>query len=495
MTMKYLLISLLSVSLLIGFHINAQELQIPLDTTIITEHTIEIAGKTINYTAEVGFQPVWDDSGKVIATVQYTYYKVKDKKVNKRPLLISFNGGPGSASVWMHIGYTGPVLVNVDKEGFPVQPYGITPNEDCILDVTDLLYVNPINTGYSRVIDKEINAAKIFFGVNQDINYLASWISTFVKRHNRWLSPKFLIGESYGTVRVSGLSLELENSQWMYLNGVILVSPTDLGIDRDGAITAANRLPYYAVTAWYYGLLDEDLQTLTIEELAQQVEKFTIEEYIPALQYGSSLDSARKKEIISSVARYSSLSQREVRNHNLIIPKSYYWKALKRKNGGFTVGRLDSRYLGIDRELAGVRPDYYAELSTWLHAFTPAINWYFSNVLQFKTDLRYNMFGNVYPWDRDHNRTGRQLRKALATNPFMHVLIQSGYYDGATTYYDAKYTARHLDLSGRLDGRIDFKVYKSGHMIYMRDTIRKRATDDLREFIKNALPTGPAKYR
>ncbi len=471
-----------------------QELKIPLDTTIKTDHSIAINGKNYNYTAEVGFQPVWNDSGEVIATVQYTYYSVPTEHPEKRPLLISFNGGPGSASVWMHLGYTGPVLLKVSDEGFPVQPYGLKPNHESILDVSDIVYVNPVNTGYSRVVDKEIDARSAFFGVNQDIDYLASWISTFVQRHNRWLSPKFLIGESYGTVRVSGLALELQRSEWMYVNGVILVSPTDLGIDRDGAISAANSLPYYAVTAWYHKQLSDKLQALSIEELASKVEKFTIEEYVPALQYGSSLDSARYEKLVADIARYSGLSEREVRYHNLTIPKSYFWKALERNTGGFTIGRLDSRYRGIDRELAGTRPSYNAELTTWLHAFTPPINAYFRNQLNFKTDLQYKMFGDVHPWERDYNRTGRSLRHAMATNPFMHVFIQSGYYDGGTTYYDAKYTMRHLDPSGRMNDRISFKVYKSGHMIYMRTQIRKNALHDLRQFIQNAIPTQPAKY-
>src|SRR5699024_736830 len=156
-----------------------------------------------------------------------------------------------------------------------------------ILDVADIVYVNPVNTGYSRVLDKEIDAKKQFFGVNQDIKYLAAWISSFVHRKDKWLAPKYLIGESYGTVRSSGLALQLQNAHWMYLNGVILVSPTNLGIKRDGPIADANNLPYYAVTAWYHSRLNSKLQAMKIEELAQMVEEFTIEEYIPALQYGS----------------------------------------------------------------------------------------------------------------------------------------------------------------------------------------------------------------
>ena len=188
---------------------------------ITTDHQVSIKGKEIAFTATTGTQPVWNMDGKAVAAVHYTYYERKNvKDVGRRPLIISFNGGPGSGSVWMHMAYTGPKILNVDSEGFPVQPYGVKDNPNSILDVADIVFVNPVNTGYSRILDKEADR-DFFFGVNADISYLAEWINTFVTRHNRWTSPKYLIGESYGTTRVSGLALELQNRQWMYLNGVI----------------------------------------------------------------------------------------------------------------------------------------------------------------------------------------------------------------------------------------------------------------------------------
>ncbi|MEQ9023014.1 MAG: hypothetical protein RLN82_09685, partial [Pseudomonadales bacterium] len=201
-----------------------------------------IKGKAVPYKATTGTQPVWNKEGKAIAAVHFTYYERSDIKDRaSRPLLISFNGGPGSASVWMHLAYTGPKILKVDDEGFPIQPYGVKDNPNSILDVADIVFVNPVNTGYSRILDPENTDREFFFGVNEDISYLAEWINTFVTRMNRWESPKYLIGESYGTTRVSGLALELQNRQWMYLNGVILVSPTELGIHsgqgrRDGPL-------------------------------------------------------------------------------------------------------------------------------------------------------------------------------------------------------------------------------------------------------------------
>src|SRR5690606_33704517 len=229
-----------------------KRVELPVDTIVSTTHSVSINGKTINYTAETGTQPVWNEAGEPVASLFYTYYK-RNGIVNteNRPPVISINGGPGSAAVWMHLAYTGPRVLKIDDEGFPVQPYGVKANPHSILDIADIVYVNPVNTGYSRLIEKgeKKQDRKDFFGTNADIQYLAGWINTFVTRNNRWLSPKYLIGESYGTTRVSGLALELQNSHWMYLNGVILVSPTEIGIERDGPVEIANRLPYFAAAA------------------------------------------------------------------------------------------------------------------------------------------------------------------------------------------------------------------------------------------------------
>ena len=188
-----------------------------------------------------------------------------------------------------------PRRLNIDDEGYPLQPYGVQENPNSILDVADIVYIDPVNTGYSRPVSKDIPGTK-FFGVNEDIKYLAGWISTFVTRKNRWASPKFLIGESYGTTRVSGLALELQDAQWMYLNGVVLVSPTDLGIDRNGPVGTALRLPYFAATAWYHKALAADLQQKDLTAFLPEVEEFTIHELIPAISQGGFIDEAPKAE-------------------------------------------------------------------------------------------------------------------------------------------------------------------------------------------------------
>ncbi len=469
------------------------------DETVTSKHKLTVKGKSFSYTVTTGTQPVWGKDDKAIASLFYTYYQrsgVKDRA--SRPLLISFNGGPGSASVWMHVAYTGPRTLEIDDEGYPVQPYGLRNNPYSILDVADIVFVNPVNTGYSRMIrddEGELPDRALFFGVNADIDYLAEWISNFVSRNERWRSPKYLIGESYGTTRVSGLAKALQDKQWLYLNGVILVSPTGLGIDRDGPVRAANRLPYFTATAWHHKALPADLQKKDLLDVLKESENFAVHEYMPALAQGGFLPKAKQAEIAKRVAHLSGLTERAVLDNNLDVSVSFFWKELLRDKG-FTVGRLDSRYLGIDRKTAGVRPDYNAELKSWLHSFTPAINYYLREELEYETDLKYNMFGDVRPWDWSNDQTGEDLRAAMAENPYLHVMIQSGYYDGATNYFDAKYTMWQLDPSGRMRDRLRFRGYRSGHMMYLRRQDLETANDDIRAFIEDSTPRDkkPAKY-
>jgi carboxypeptidase C (cathepsin A) len=468
---------------------------LPAESAVTSTGQVTIKGKVVPYKVTAGTQPVFNPEGKPSASLFYTYYErtdVTDK--SKRPFVISFNGGPGSASVWMHVAYTGPKQLNIDSEGFPVQPYGVRDNPHSILDVADIVYIDPVNTGFSRILDPKAEKST-FFGVNADIKYLADWLDVFVSRSGRWTSPKYIIGESYGTTRVSGLALELQNAHWMYLNGVILVSPTELGIKRDGPVNDALALPYYAAAAWYQKALPADLQQKDLSDILPEVEAFTIDELIPALAKGGFIDESKRKQIAAKMSRYSGLSEKIILQHNLAVPTQFFWKELLREKG-FTVGRLDSRYLGIDRQLAGNSPDYNSELTSWLHSFTPAINYYLRDVLKFKTDLQYNMFGPVRPWDNSNDQTGENLRLAMAENPYMHVMIQSGYFDGATTYFDAKYSMWQLDPSGRMKDRLRFEGYRSGHMMYLRAEDLATSNEHIRDFIKKSLPAQgqPAKY-
>jgi len=480
------------------FNLNSQDRKIVVDTIVNTNHTTKIKGETVNYQAETGTQPVWNEDGKPIATLFYTYYKRTDvKNGSHRPLIFSFNGGPGSASVWMHLAYTGPKILKIDNEGFPIQPYGYKSNPNSILDVADIVFINPVNTGYSRMIkvDGKMPDRKQFFGINEDIEYLSEWLNTFVSRKQRWESPKYLIGESYGGTRVMGLSAALQERQWMYLNGVIMVSPADYKVYREaGPVSSALNLPYFSAAAWFHNKLPYNLQQKDLTDILPEVEEYTIDKLIPAISKGGFISEQEKMEVAKKISEYSGLSLESVIQNNLDIPTRFFWKDLLRDQGK-TIGRLDSRYLGIDRKDIGVGPDYSAELTSWLHSFTPAVNHYIRKELKFKTDIKYNMFGDVRPWNNDNDNTREDLRRAMAENPYLKVLFQSGYYDGATTYFNAKFTMWHVDPSGKMKNRFYFKGYRSGHMMYLRNEDLINANEDIRIFINSTSSKGKsAKY-
>jgi len=479
--------------------IQAQDIRIPLDTSVTTNGEVLINNQKITYQAKTGMQPVWDDHGEIIASLYYTYYKRTNiKNSSKRPIIMSFNGGPGSASVWMHIAYTGPKVLRIDDEGYPIQPYGVKDNPNSILDVADIVYVNPVNTGYSRPVVKSGKKLdkSLFFGINADIKYLAGWLNTFISRNNRWQSPKYIIGESYGGTRVMGLAAELQNKQWMYLNGVIMVSPADYKVLRTGsALSSSLNLPYFTAAAWYHKMLPDELQNKDLLEILPLSEEYAINKLIPAMAKGGFISDTERNEVADRMSYFSGIKKNVILQHNLDVPKDYFWKELLRNENGFTIGRLDSRYRGLDKRLAGDSPDYNSEITSWLHSFTPAINYYIREHLKFKTDVTYNVFGPVGPWDNRNDNVREGLRKAMAQNPYLKVLVQSGYYDGATTYFNAKYTMWQTDPSGRMKDRFFFKGYRSGHMMYLRSEDLKKSNDDLRDFIKNSSSNGKsAKY-
>ena len=490
----YFLILIISI-----MSVQAQDSRIPLDTTIVTTNEVFVNGQKITYEATTGMQPVWDNHGEIIASLYFTYYqRTNIKNREKRPIIMSFNGGPGSASVWMHIAYTGPKVLNIDEEGYPIQPYGVKDNPNSIIDVADIVYINPVNTGYSRPVVKEGEKLdkSLFFGINADVKYLASWLNTFISRNNRWQSPKYIIGESYGGTRVMGLAAELQNRQWMYLNGVIMVSPADYRVLRtDSALSSSLNLPYFTAAAWYHKMLPAELQNKDLLDVLPLSEEYAINKLIPAIAKGGFISDEERDKIAEKMSFYSGIKKKVLLQHNLDLPKDYFWKELLRDKNGYTVGRLDSRYKGLDKRIAGENPDYNSEITSWLHSFTPAINYYIREHLNFKTDVTYNVFGPVRPWDNRNDNVREGLRQAMAQNPYLKVLIQSGYYDGATTYFNAKYTMWQTDPSGRMKDRFYFKGYRSGHMMYLRNEDLKKSNDDLREFIENSLTNGKsAKY-
>lgn len=468
--------------------VHAQQNKLPADTSLTSSNKVTVTGKEIPYQVTVGTQPVYGKDGEPDAALFYTYYKRKDvKQIENRPIVFSFNGGPGAASLWMHLGYTSPKRLKISDEGYPIQPYGIVDNPHSIIDVADIVFVNPVNTGFSRILND--GKREDFFGVYQDISYLADWIDNFISRHERWTSPKYLIGESYGATRVAGLTGELQDNHGIYLNGVIIVSGTkmELPIEHNDVLN----LPNYTAIAWYHNQLPEDLQKNSLTEILSEVETYTIEEFLPALAKGGSISEDQKQEVAEKLARYTGLKKEFILDHNLTVSRSAFRKELLRDEG-YYLDSYDARYKGIDKMDAG---DSYTgstrpAAAAWDNAFTPAINTYLRSHLGFKTELTYHVSGDVFPWpwDRFTDGTGEKLRNAMLANPNLEVLFQAGYYDMLVNYFRQKNGMWKLDPSGKMKDRLHFKVYESGHMMYVRKEDWVKSTNDIREFIQQSIP-------
>ena len=457
---------------------------------VVTKHSARIEGQTVNYTAEAGWLPIRED-GKVTAKMFYVAYTrdgVSD--LSTRPLLFSFNGGPGTASVWMHLGYTGPRRVVYDDDGFaPMPPGTLEDNPHSVLDVADIVYIDPVATGFSRMSEGE--DLHKYHGTLSDIQSVAEFIHLYLVRNDRWMSPKFVIGESYGTTRASGLAGYLLSRKRIYLNGVILVSMTDLDMDRGSDVSYAASLPQRAATAWYHGQLSPALQARPIRDLLDEVEEFAMGDYLHALVAGDRLPDAERHAVASRVASYTGLTAEYVVSANLRVDARRFWKELLRDQR-LTVGRLDSRYLGVDRDAAGENPEYDPAMSDWNGPFTNAINRYLREELKYPTEMEYNVWGNVRPWTQDANaNVSEMLRQAMRDNPYLKVLVQGGYFDAATDYFNAIYTISHIQPGGEFRDRFRFSWYESGHMMYLRKPDLANANNDLRAFISWAMQPIP----
>jgi carboxypeptidase C (cathepsin A) len=470
----------------------AQEAGLLPDSAVTTSHTVTIQGVRVPYTATAGTLPI-RENGRVTARVFYVAYvrtDVTDR--SQRPLFVSFNGGPGSSSVWMHMGYTGPRRVTYDANGFALRPPGgLQDNASSILDIADIVYIDPVATGFSRMVEGE--DPHRYHGVYQDIRSVGEFVRLWVTRNDRWDSPKFLIGESYGTTRAAGLAGYLQTEHRMYLNGVILVSMTNLDVDKGDDVANATQLPHYTATAWHHKRLPPELQARALRALLDEAERFAMGPYLSALVKGQDLSDAERREVAAAAARYTGLSPEYLVSANLRVTKGRYRKELLRDQRT-TVGRLDSRYTGVDVDAAGEQYEFDPAMSDWNGGFTTAVNLYLRRELGYDPDLEYNIFGPVSSWQRDPPwDVGAALRRAMTENPYLKVLIQGGYYDGATDYFSAVYTIGHLQPGGELRDRFRFSWYESGHMMYLRDEDLARANDDLRAFVKWALEGGTAR--
>ncbi len=459
----------------------APELQ---DKSSVTHHTVRIEGQPVAYTAKAGTLVMRDANDKAIASFFYVYYtrdNVTD--LSKRPLFYSFNGGPGTGSLWMHIGFTGPRRVAYDENGFQLRPpYRLVDNEHSILDAADIVYINPIGVGYSRMAPGE--DPHKFHGVQADIESMGDFIRLFTTREKRWQSPKYLIGESYGTTRAAGLAGYLQSTHQMYLNGVILVSMTTLSYEAGADMRYVTSLPYMTAAAWYHKKLPQDLQSQPLAGAIAEAEKYAASDYQLALFKGGLITPQERTAVAQKVARLIGVSPDFVLHSNLRVEKQRFWKELLRDRG-LTIGRLDSRYTGIDKDASGAQPDEDPALQNWNGPFGSAINMYLRDELKWETDDKYYVWGNVRPWRQDpQTHTGQMLREAMAENPYLHTLVMGGYFDGGTDFSTARYTISHLDPSGALKDRFHFAFYESGHMLYLKDSVRAQAKQDLVKFIQ-----------
>lgn len=457
------------------------------ETTSVTKHTIEVGGQRIAYTATAGTILLRDDKNKPDASVFYVAYTRDDATDrSRRPIFYSFNGGPGTASVWMHMGFTGPRKVVYDDEGMmPAPPFRLAPNEHAILDIADIVFIDPVGTGFSRMAPGE--DPHKYHGVMEDIRSVGEFIRLYTTRNSRWDSPKFLIGESYGTTRAAGLVNHMQQTHQMYFNGVIQVSMTGLDYQAGTDLGFALVLPHYTATAWYHKALPQDLQSKPLRAVLQESEGFALGAYLDALVKGDALTKAERDTVAAQVGRLAGLSKEYVANSNLRVDRARFRKELLRSRG-VTVGRLDSRYTGIDRDAAGATNEFDPAMEAWNGPFAAVINDYFRDDLRWETDTKYNIWGDVQPWRRPPNtNTGEMLRAAMTQNPYLRVLVLAAYYDAATDYFTAQYVMSHLDPSGSIKDRIQFAFYESGHMMYVRKSDHAKAKKDIADFVQQTL--------
>jgi carboxypeptidase C (cathepsin A) len=475
----------------------------PADNIVVTSHTATIDGREITYTVTAGTivlkeerDKEGDDAGKFegerprasIFFVAYTRDDVADTAT--RPITFSFNGGPGSSSVWLHLGVLGPRRVLMDDDGRMLPPpYRLVNNEFSLLDVTDLVFIDPVSTGYSRVLPGE--KAKEFHGFKKDIESVGDFIRLYTSRYRRWSSPKFLAGESYGTTRAGGLAGYLQDRHGMFLNGLMLISSVldfaTLEFEIGNDLPYILFLPTYTATAWYHKRLTDDLQGDLRSTLAE-VEAFAFGKYATALLQGAALPDDQRQRIVDQLARYTGLTPEYIEATNLRIEIHRFVKELLRDSRR-TVGRLDSRFTGIDRDAAGEHNEYDPSYSNIQGPYTATLNHYLRADLGVEIDLPYEILtGRVQPWSySDHENkyvnVAETLRHAMTINPFLKVYVANGYYDLATPYFATHYTVSHLALDPSIAGNITQGFFEAGHMMYIHRPSLERLKAELAAFV------------
>ena len=458
----------------------------PEEKLVVTKHSGRVGGQQMDYTATAATYVIKADDGTPKATMFYVAY-TKDgvSDISHRPISFVYNGGPGSASLFTHMGM-GPkrIVLTPDGHGMPA-PYSIVDNEDSFLDATDLVFIDAISTGYSRPAPGE-NTAQ-FHGVIEDANWFADFIYEYITRNGRWDSPKFLIGESYGTTRSAELSGVLQERHQIYLNGIVLFS--SVAFSNWGADDRTEFFfPTYATTAWYHHLLPPDLQSESIEQVAQQARDFAHGEYAAALEKGSDLSAADRDKVVHDMARLTGLSPKYIEECNLRVSPFRWFKELERDKGR-TVGRLDSRFEGIDSDSAGERPEYDPSEASYEGAFVATFQDYVRRDLKWDSDAYYTVTANVRPWDQTGNtEVAEVLRAAMTQQTHLKVLVICGYYDVATPFNGIEHTFSHMNLDPSIRKNVSFAYYESGHMVYIDQKAHDKLHKDIDGFIEASYP-------
>jgi carboxypeptidase C (cathepsin A) len=468
----------------------------PEQPPVVTHHEVHIAGKTLRYTATAGLMPLKNvDTGDIEAHIFFIAYTLDGQSPERRPLTFSFNGGPGSASVWLHMGAIGPKRVRMQPNGMmPAPPYQLVDNEYTWLEQTDLVFIDPVGTGYSRAVIRD--QTRKFLGLRGDIESVGEFIRLYLGRFERWSSPLFLVGESYGTTRAAGLSGYLVE-RGIAFNGIMLISSVLNFQTLD--FTPGNDLPYilylptYATSAWYHKKLSPDLQQ-DFDKLRAEVERWAADGYTNALMQGDRLTAQERQDVIDKLARYTGLSKTYIDQSNLRIEQGHFSQELLRGDRQ-VIGRLDSRFTGTARSAIAETAGFDPSLSAIRPPYTAMFNQYVRNELGYKTDLDDYILGGGFRFDEwdwgvqagGFPDTAGALADAFTKNPFMKLFVGSGYYDLATPYFATQYTLNHMNLDSAQHSRISLGYYGAGHMMYIQDQSLGELKKDVTSFMTGAL--------